>query len=70
MNYQDMQQRLEAIQTLLSNLNIPASRQYIGTLAQIHYLLDSLRDECNNCLHQESMKRQDAELAVSEEGGE
>lgn len=71
MNYQEMKQKLESIQSLLGGISIPANRQYIGVLAQVYYLLDSLRDECDSCAYQEAHRVQESQLdeaAASQEG--
>jgi hypothetical protein len=58
MNYQDFQQRLAAVKQMLGMIQVPADEQHIGIMGQIHHLLNSMNDECDNCLRQELMAQQ------------
>ena len=66
MNYQDFKQRIDAVQVLLGNISIPADRKLVGIMAQIHYLLDGMKDECDSCIHQEMMAVKEADAPIAE----
>lgn len=63
MNYNDFLQRLEAVQSLMGGINIPADLKHVTLLAQIHGVLNQMKDECNSCIKQQAMVHasQDAE---------
>ena len=66
MNYQEFQQRVEAIKTLLGAIDIPADEKHVGVVAQVHYLLNQMRDECVSCIRQEQMAAKESVAETAE----
>ena len=59
MNYQDFLSRVEAVQALLSAISIPADVKHVGVFAQVHTLLNAMKDECYSCIRQEEVAEQE-----------
>lgn len=58
MNYNDFMQGIMAIKGMLGAIQISADEQHIRLMGQIHTILNNMSDECNNCLHQEALKKE------------
>ena len=70
MDSRDFMQGVMAIKGLIGSIQVPADEAHLHIVGQIHAILNGMRDECQNCMHQEMLdKRTEQANKQAEDAG-